>query len=310
MPLRGNMSWGWRKILQLHPAIREHIWYKIGDGSKTSLWFDRWCLLSPLSNIISVRDWYRAGLSSSSKVSDVINNGTWNWPLYLINKYPLLQTIPLPRMDVTAQDCLEWRNESGLAKPFCVSMVWSSIRPRNDKVNWFAAVWFDLCIPRHAFNLWLVVKQKLKTQDRVAWWDVSGSLSSVCPLCDLVPDSHDHLFFECSFSQQVWNQVKSYAGLSTSSPVFSQIMSIVVPFAARKSSRSIIAKLVIAASAYFIWQERNWRLFKNKKRTTKQVFDAIFTSVRLKLVSCRFKKSKDGMFFAQRWSLPDSCFIC
>ncbi|GKC11904.1 CASP-like protein 4A3 [Tanacetum coccineum] len=195
MPIRGNMSWGWRKILQLCPLVREHMWYKLSDGSRTSLWFDRWSNLSPLSNIILVCDWYRAGLNASSTVRDVMYNGTWNSPLYLINKYPLLQTIPMPYMDATVPDCLEWRDELGMAKPFCVSLVWSSIRPRNDRVNWFAVVWFASCIPRHAFNLWLVVKQKLKTQDRVTWWDVLGSLPSVCPLCEVVPDSHNHLFF-------------------------------------------------------------------------------------------------------------------
>ncbi|GJU37560.1 reverse transcriptase domain, reverse transcriptase zinc-binding domain protein, partial [Tanacetum coccineum] len=200
---------------------------------------------------------YRAGLSSSSTVRDVICNGSWTWPLYLINKYPLLHTIPMPNMDATVPDCLEWHNELGLAKPFCVSSVWSTIRPRNDKVNWFAVVWFASCIPRHAFNLWLVVKQKLKTQDIVTWWDVLGSLPSVFPLCELVPDSHDHFIFECSFSQQVWNQIKLYARMNTLPPIFSQIMAYVSPFASRKSSKSVVTKLVIAATAYFIWQERN-----------------------------------------------------
>ncbi|GJV05004.1 hypothetical protein Tco_1338573 [Tanacetum coccineum] len=51
--------------------------------------------------------------------------------------------------------------------------------------------------------------------------------------------------------------------LPNSSHVFSQILLEVSPFAKRKSSRSVIAKLVLAASAYFLWQERNWRLFKN-----------------------------------------------
>ncbi|GKG11089.1 hypothetical protein Tco_0342489 [Tanacetum coccineum] len=31
VPLRGNMSWGWRKILQLRPIVREFIWHKIGN---------------------------------------------------------------------------------------------------------------------------------------------------------------------------------------------------------------------------------------------------------------------------------------
>ncbi|GJW93328.1 hypothetical protein Tco_0173000 [Tanacetum coccineum] len=248
-----------RKILQLRPLIRDNMWYKIGDGNVASLWFDKWCDLSPLSNFISPRDWYRAGLNSSSKVQEVTRNGTWDWPPYLTDKFPMLQTINIILSQ--SPDCLEWHDELGVLKPFYVSSVWSTIRPRNLKVDWFAVVWFAYCIPRHAFNLWLV-----------------------------------------------WNHMKSFAGLDTSTTLFSHIMSIIKPFANRRSSKSVIAKLVLAASAYFIWQERNERLFKNKKRTAKQVIDCIFSSVRLKLLSCRFKKSKEGVFFAQRWSLAETCF--
>nr|GEW39637.1 hypothetical protein [Tanacetum cinerariifolium] len=308
IPYRGKMSWGWRKILQLRPLIRDYIWSRIGDGVSTSLWFDKWCNISLLSNMVSCRDWYRAGLSSLSKVKEVFCNGVWTWPRYLLDKYPLLSSINVLNISHNAADQLEWHNELGLSKPFSVATVWSTIRPRNAKVDWCKVVWFSSCIPRHAFNFWLVIKQRLKTQDKLARWDVSGSLSTVCPLCELVPDSHEHLFFECSFSQQIWNHMKSYAVLSSSSPLLSHIMSIVTPIANRKSSRSVIAKLVMATMAYFVWQERNARLFKNSKRPVNQVIEVIFSSVRLKLLSCRFKKSKDGVFFAQMWSLPSTCF--
>ncbi|GKA57389.1 hypothetical protein Tco_0756577 [Tanacetum coccineum] len=188
-------------------------------------------------------------------------------------------------------------------------MVWNSIRPSSDKVIWSDVVWFSLCIPRHAFNLWLIIKQRLKTQDKICSWDVSSSLSMLCLLCDLQPDSHEHLFFECSFSQQVWNYMKTYAGMSTSVPVFSSTLASLIPIAKRKSSKSVIAKMVIAACAYYIWQERNWRLFKKNKRTAKQVIDCIMSCVRLKLLSCKFKKSNDGVLFSRLWNLPDSVFI-
>nr|GEW72937.1 putative reverse transcriptase domain, reverse transcriptase zinc-binding domain protein [Tanacetum cinerariifolium] len=32
IPFRGNMTWGWRKILQLRPLIWKFIWYKVGNG--------------------------------------------------------------------------------------------------------------------------------------------------------------------------------------------------------------------------------------------------------------------------------------
>ncbi|GKE39016.1 retrotransposon gag domain, retroviral aspartyl protease [Tanacetum coccineum] len=192
---------------------------------------------------------YKAGLSSSSKIREVFCNRVWTRSRYLLDKYPLLSSINLLNINPNAPDQLEWHNELGLSKPFFVAMVWSTIRPRKSKVDWCNVVWFSSCIPHHAFNFWLVIKQRLKMQDKLARWDV----------LDLEP-------------------------------------------------HEVLAKLVMAATAYFIWQERNGRLFKNNKRSVNQVIEVIFSSVRLKLLSCRFKKSKDGVYFAQLWSLPATCF--
>ncbi|GJQ95829.1 hypothetical protein Tco_0006968 [Tanacetum coccineum] len=308
LPIRGRLSWGWRKVLQLRPLIRDYIGFSISDGDKASLWFDNWSTLGPLAEFISSRDRHVAGLNASSMVCDVFHDGIWNWPASLCLKYPHLQTIQC-RSTNASSDCLEWRNEDGQVKVFSVSMVWATIRHRNTKIDWYAVVWFPFCIPRHAFNLWLVIKQKLKTQDKVASWEVSDSLMTVCPLCEMVRDSHEHIFFECSFSKQVWDYMKSFAALPYSNEVFQQILLEVIPFSKRKSPKSVVAKLVLAASAYFIWQERIWRLYKKNKRTVQQVRECIYSTVRLKLLSCRFKKSKSGASLAQRWNLPHSCFV-
>ncbi|GKF91872.1 hypothetical protein Tco_0275573, partial [Tanacetum coccineum] len=106
----------------------------------------------------------------------------------------------------------------------------------------------------------------------------------------------------------VWNNVKMLAGLNTTSPDMNLIISYIVLFASQKSIIGVIAKLVVAAAAYFIWQEHNNRLFKNSKRMVNQVIDCIVASVRLKLMSCSFKKSRDGVRLAQAWRLPDTCF--
>ncbi|GJR54178.1 hypothetical protein Tco_1404699 [Tanacetum coccineum] len=306
IPLRGNMSWGWRKILQLRPIVREFIWHKVGNGSNTSLWYDRWCAASPLANHVSNRDVFRAGLSLSSCISDIVAGNVWNWPSDLIDKYPLLNSCKVPLSSEV--DSLEWRLHDGAVKNFSISQVWSNIRPRDVKVPWYHMVWFPLSIPRHAFNMWLIVKRKLKTQDRINPWDVVSSLGITCSLCDDVPDSHEHLFFNCSYASAVWNHMKHRADLGH---VLHDVYAIIDHFgdsAKRKSSRVVIAKLVVAASAYFIWQERNWRLFKGTKRSVQQVIDCIVSAVRLKLLTCRFKRSKDGSRYARLWDLPDSIF--
>ncbi|GJU63652.1 putative RNA-directed DNA polymerase [Tanacetum coccineum] len=306
IPLRGNMSWGWRKILQLRPIVREFIWHKVGNGSNTSLWYDRWCAASPLANHVSNRDVFRAGLSLSSCISDIVAGNVWNWPSDLIDKYPLLNSCKVPLSSEV--DSLEWRLHDGAVKNFSISQVWSNIRPRDVKVPWYHMVWFPLSIPRHAFNMWLIVKRKLKTQDRINPWDVVSSLGITCSLCDDVPDSHEHLFFNCSYASAIWNHMKHRVDLGH---VLHDVYAIIDHFgdsAKRKSSRVVIAKLVVAASAYFIWQERNWRLFKGTKRSVQQVIDCIVSAVRLKLLTCRFKRSKDGSRYARLWDLPDSIF--
>ncbi|GJR98861.1 zf-CCHC domain-containing protein [Tanacetum coccineum] len=121
--------------------------------------------------------------------------------------------------------------------------------------------------------------------------------------------SQEHLFFECGLSQQLCGHVKKFACMDTMVPMLNSIISYLSPIAQRRSTRCVIAKLVVAAFAFFIWQERNLRLFKNKKRSAMQVIECIMSSVHLKLLSCCFKKSKDGVMFAQLWDLPESVFI-
>nr|GEU42773.1 hypothetical protein [Tanacetum cinerariifolium] len=253
-----------------------HIWKFL--SLKESLWV-KWCNASPLYNIISARDIARAGFSLALKVRECIHGGMWSWPTDWMGKYPILNSIPVP-------------------------LVWDSIRSRDNEVPWYNLVWFPSCIPGHAVNMWIIMKKRLKKQDTLSTWDVDVGLTIVCPLCETQPDSHEHLFFDCFFSQQIWSRVKHFAGLLGLGSSLDSIVSILMPIAKRRSFKSCVGKLTLAAAAYFVWQERNFRLFNNSKRSIQDVVDCVMSSVRLNLLSCRFKKSKDAMLFSRLWELP------
>nr|XP_043611661.1 uncharacterized protein LOC122583309 [Erigeron canadensis] len=138
------------------------------------------------------------------------------------------------------------------------------------------------------FILWLALKQKLKTQDMLSQWDVHAlSLTPhVCSLCE------------------VWSTVSNKAGLPMANGVWDDIISEMLPTAKRVSMQNVVAKLVFAASVYFIWQERNARLFKNHKRSACKVAEMIFSTVRLKLMTCRYKKTRRVEQFLTSWDLP------
>ncbi|GKC96297.1 reverse transcriptase domain-containing protein [Tanacetum coccineum] len=263
--------------------LRGRHFFEIPCRATCSLWFDRWSPIAPLADVVTSRDIHRAGFGISSKVKDVVFNGG------------------------CSADVLEWRNNMGEAKNFSVAAVWNCIRPRSDEVDWCHVVWFSNCIPHHAFHLWLVARRRLKTHDMLRQWDFNGSLLSFqCPLCDGPPDSHEHLFFECSFSSQVWGHMRNLAGLSNVAGSIQVIVDTLIPFLKRRSARSVVAKLVVAACSYFIWQEQNSRLFNNQTRSFRQVIECIKSLVSLKLLSCYFKKSRDALFFKQLWELLDS----
>ncbi|GKC75736.1 reverse transcriptase domain, reverse transcriptase zinc-binding domain protein, partial [Tanacetum coccineum] len=88
-----------------------------------------------------------------------------------MSKYSDLGTIGVPHLS-DASDKLVWKDLSNVDVGFSVAIVWECIRPRFDEVDWYHVVWFSHQIPRHAIHLWLVIKRKLKTQDKLRQWDV------------------------------------------------------------------------------------------------------------------------------------------
>ncbi|XP_071687587.1 uncharacterized protein [Rutidosis leptorrhynchoides] len=141
-------SWGWRKILHLRDIIREFMFHKVGNGRLTSIWFDSWMVIGPLS-FISTRDMHRAALSPDACVQDIIVNSGIAWTNYLLLKYPLLNDINVLVSEV--EDVIVWKVQDSSLKQFSIILSWNSIQPRATLVSWFSCVWFSQCIPRHAF---------------------------------------------------------------------------------------------------------------------------------------------------------------
>ncbi|GKB15786.1 putative gag-pol polyprotein [Tanacetum coccineum] len=147
VPCLGDVSWGWQKLLQIWPLIRPFIWNKINNGKLTSMWW--------------APDW----------LDRVLN----------------LSSIPAPNLIVDCDDVRLWRDLQGNLKPFSVAYAWDSVRLRADVVDWYHVVWFPQCILRHAFHMWLVAKQKLKTQDRLRQWDVWFQVRGLAGMDQILP---------------------------------------------------------------------------------------------------------------------------
>ncbi|KAF5805415.1 putative reverse transcriptase zinc-binding domain-containing protein [Helianthus annuus] len=307
---RGSVSWGWRKLLAIRGSVRPYIWKEIRSGRQTKMWTDNWCHLSPLSAFITPRRIAQAGFSMSSTVADLIDgNGQWKWPVAWYNLFPVLINLEVPQLSHDMLDRTVWRDLEGKSCSFRSLEVWNVVRHRESIVPWFNGVWFSQCIPRHSFHLWLVIKNKLKTQDRLAVWEV-GSATNLnlmcCPLCRNNRDSRDHLFFRCSFSSKVWNDIKAMASLDQIDDSWQSVMDWMFVHASSKKVDHIVCKLVIAATTYFIWLERNNCLFSNDQAKVESVVVRIKNIVRLRLMGFEFKGDSKVDRMLKTWEIAAS----
>ncbi|XP_071695526.1 uncharacterized protein [Rutidosis leptorrhynchoides] len=220
---------------------------------------------------------------------DVVGPSGAVWPMDWPIRFSALQSIILPVFSAQ-DDKLVFKGHDNLVKSGSVAAIWDSIRPRGPLVNWFKVVWFSQCIPKHAFIMWLLMGERLKTQDKLKPWEIRTNSVLLCVFCNQCMDSHEHLFFKCSFSGLVWRRMWSLIRLDMVDE-WQLCRDILIPVASRNSSMVVVAKLCYAATVYFIWQERNNRVFKRKAKSVEQLFELIRSNVRLKLMSIRFKDS-------------------
>ncbi|XP_022032639.1 uncharacterized protein LOC110933740 [Helianthus annuus] len=150
---------------------------------------------------------------------------------------------------------------------------------------------------------------KLKTQDRLAVWE-AGSETNLnlmcCPLCHYDRDSRDHLFFQCVFADQVWANVKGMVNLDSVDNTWESLMVCVYQYSNSKTVDDIVCKLVVVATTYYIWQERNSRLFTSNQLTVLQVAEKIKSSVRLRLMGFKFRLESARRRIFKIWKISDS----
>ncbi|XP_021979811.1 uncharacterized protein LOC110875927 [Helianthus annuus] len=156
--------------------------------------------------------------------------------------------------------------------------------------------------------MWLIMRRKLLTQDIILQWDLSRRKNMnmmCCLLCYENVDSHEHLFFECSFSSKVWLMVREKAGMANVDQKWSSIVSWLKARGRSKTAAHFVSKLVVGATAYVIWQERNARLFRNQTRPPDTIRDTIFKTIRYKLMGVKFRQCSNVARLRGAWGIGE-----
>ena len=144
--------------------------------------------------------------------------------------------------------------------------AYCSLRPPGVKVNWVKVVWESWALPKHSFILWLATRGRLKTKDRL----IFALEDPDCSLCRNDIESHEHLFFECSWSSALWALVRNWLEITQ---VLSTLPSALRYLAVRKNHTKVRMKRVaLSVLVYLIWEERNRRTFDGLAASIDQMF--------------------------------------
>ncbi|XP_010694353.1 uncharacterized protein LOC104907164 [Beta vulgaris subsp. vulgaris] len=151
---------------------------------------------------------------------------------------------------------------------FKTKVVYDKITEEEERVYWAKMIWNRLAMPKHRVICWLAIQGRLKTTDRLCQMGVTTDAQ--CNLCCEHTESHQHLFFQCSYVKRVLKYVFEWLGFKSRQD---QLMSIMMMLNGRSRKSRVqkqIHAAIIKACVYYVWWARNeaqwnmvlWRLEK------------------------------------------------
>nr|XP_017239798.1 PREDICTED: uncharacterized protein LOC108212584 [Daucus carota subsp. sativus] len=192
-----NTPWAIRQILNLRREALNFFEYSIGAHSNFFMWCDPWLHRKSLisrygDSIVSL-----ARSSVNKKIHEFISNGSWvNFPSNHLSISQL--RLLLSNVQFGVEDAISWQG----CKKVSTSLIFHSVRSVGTSLPWVHAVWHPLSIPKCSFLMWLALKNKLLTKDkmRAFGWRVDDR----CVLCRCTEENAAHSFTDCPYAHLIF----------------------------------------------------------------------------------------------------------
>jgi len=127
------------------------------------------------------------------------------------------------------------------------------------------------------------IKGRLPTKDRLQRWNITTDTN--CVLCDNSTETHHHLFFKCNYSNQIATKCFQMYGGQLRDNNMNQLLDYLVSQWHAKYMEPDKDSSVFTALIWWIWKERNFRLFQSKSRSIEEVSKLIHHDAEVKLKS-------------------------
>ena len=194
-------------------------------------------------------------------------------------------------------DIVLWKNgDDDYLPTFSASRTWDQVRVKRDKVSWSKVVWLPQGVPRYAFILWLAIKNRLSTGDRMRQWGMVQG----CVFCGERDETRDHLYFACPYSYTVWEVLARRLVGNGINPDWQWTIARLQRMNDKRLD-TILARMLIQSTVYHVWRERNARRHQQPGMSTDQMRRRIDKAMRNRIVSLRYKPDHKYGRLLTRW---------
>lgn len=152
----------------------------------------------------------------------------------------------------------------GMMENFSFHNAWAKVRSKQPVKKKFKVIWHKKNSKRMVVIAFLVESNRLNTRGRLRRFGIVEETGYL--LCNDGEETVSHLFFQCEHSWFIWTSLMNKLGFDVMDlgHLEEDAMKILNKF---KSKNQIfdVAYAVYTVSIYQIWQERNARVFNDRK---------------------------------------------
>lgn len=295
-------SWYIRKMLSYRETAYSWIKMKIGSGSTVRFWTDNWSHLGKLEDYLHPRTTNSMGIPSGATLADIHNNGQWMIRSARSEKQVEVQCVLSSITLSTSPDSYEWEVDGQQWPKYRTGEIYKLLKEHRAKVTWHKVVWSKSGIPKHNFQAWLAVLNRLPTKDRLLSWNLP--VSPLCLLCNNQQETRDHLFFSCPFSYSIWSHLAGRCQI-TPSDDWQETLSSMETIVGPQWKRTLIT-LVWQLTIYSILIERNHRLHRSTFKSLDSIITCSDSIIRNRIQSLRDQSPTTSSQMMQFWLASSS----
>ncbi|XP_074288554.1 uncharacterized protein LOC141613708 [Silene latifolia] len=143
----------------------------------------------------------------------------------------------------------KWIDNNG---NYSVSSGYKWLCGQQSKVTWCPVIWTQTSIPKHSFIGWLVVQERLMTRERLL--NFGFITDGACLFRQSHLETHQHLMYECKFSQLCWDLIRGWLEIDFPTP---GLVAWCLNWRCKSLMKKQIVFTAIVAAWYHLWHAKN-----------------------------------------------------